>query len=92
MGGARHRNAFGDVIAEPRCINICEKVLSRAEQGWGNGQVHLVDKSRAGILELWQPCRRAGRLDYSPRRLRVRVPSLTKWKVGPASIVIEARG
>jgi hypothetical protein len=38
------------VIAEPRCVNICEKVLSGAEQDWRNGQVHLVDKSREQVL------------------------------------------
>ena len=38
------------MIAEPRCVNIGQKVLSGAEQGWRNGQVHLVDESREQVL------------------------------------------
>jgi hypothetical protein len=96
MGRVRRRNSFVAVIAEPRCVNIGEKVLSGAEQGWGNGQVHFVDKSREQAL----PDRRnpAAEPDVQAFRradcaFKSSIDSIALEMEGlPPSIVIEARG
>jgi hypothetical protein len=48
-------------IAELYCVQTCEKVLTGTEKGWSNGQVHLVDESRAKVLP--NRCRTAANPD-----------------------------
>jgi hypothetical protein len=60
MRGVGRGNVLGTLIAELRCIESGEEVLSAAEQDRRDGKVHLVDETRTQVL--------LDRCDPPPRR------------------------
>jgi len=50
MGGIRCGNVLGALKAEFDCVKSTEKMLPRTEQSRRDGQMHLVNESRADVL------------------------------------------
>jgi hypothetical protein len=83
------------LIAELGCVDAGEKVFAGAEEDRGNGEMHLVDESRAQVLP---DCSDA---PAQPDILAIRgfagafqrnVDAVTKWKVVPPFMGTDARG
>lgn len=41
---------FSALVTQGQCVNACKEVLAGTEKDWGNGDVHLVNKSSLEVL------------------------------------------